>query len=183
MWDATGTRWHFDSGSLALDFGYTGDWGYGVPDWERLHSPADLESWLVERIGPLAEDVTDKHLRTARRLRGSVTALAIAAADGTRANPDDVDRINRAAAASPVRPHLPGGSTTPEPPRLTAAMSTIAENAVDVLSRGDARIRRCAGERCELVFFDGSPPNRRRWCSMRRCGNRTKVHRHRSPER
>ena len=45
-----GTRWFFDSGSLALDFGWTGAFG-GSQTTERMHGPADLHAWLDERHG------------------------------------------------------------------------------------------------------------------------------------
>ena len=47
---ARGHRWFFDSGALSLDFAYTGDWGFGVPEWERLHGVDDLARWLDERF-------------------------------------------------------------------------------------------------------------------------------------
>jgi len=38
------------------------------------------------------------------------------------------------------------------------------------------RIRSCSG--CRWLFVDRSRPGRRKWCSMKDCGNRAKVHRH-----
>lgn len=173
-----GTRWFFDSGSQALDFGYTGDYGYGVPEWECLHSPADLETWLVGRFGPLSEAPTD--LANALRLRAAISRIALRLADRQEPTPADVDTVNEAALVPPPAPHLEGGTTQHTPPDVLAALSMIARDAITVFGAGRSRIRRCAAEDCALVFHDTSRPGSRRWCSMRRCGNRTKVRTHRT---
>jgi len=51
-------------------------------------------------------------------------------------------------------------------------LSTVARDAIELLTGPmAARIRQCAGQTCSLIFVDTSPPGRRRWCSMERCGN------------
>lgn len=63
-------------------------------------------------------------------------------------------------------------------------LGPLAGAVGDLLVRGErARVRRCEGARCTLWFFDGSRPNRRRWCSMALCGNRAKVAAHRARSR
>lgn len=180
MWGPDGRRWHFDSGSLALDFGYTGDYGYNRPEWERLHEPSDLHSWIVSRFGALEAPVTAQQFARALDVRSAVTTLAHAAADGTALDANSIDVLNVTATTTPIRPHLPGGSTAAVTPVLSAALSTITGNAIDVFSSPGRRVRRCAGGNCELIFFDHSRPNARRWCSMARCGNRAKVRAHRA---
>jgi predicted RNA-binding Zn ribbon-like protein len=49
------------------------------------------------------------------------------------------------------------------------ALSLIAENKLP-------SIKRCSNEECILLFIDES--GRRKWCSMKICGNRKKVARH-----
>ncbi|OMI39844.1 CGNR zinc finger domain-containing protein [Streptomyces sparsogenes] len=44
-------------------------------------------------------------------------------------------------------------------------------------------VRTCGSERCALRFVDRSPAHNRRWCSMSRCGNRTKVRLHEARSR
>jgi predicted RNA-binding Zn ribbon-like protein len=46
-----------------------------------------------------------------------------------------------------------------------------------------ARVRVCASETCSARFYDRSPAGRRRWCSMRTCGNEAKARRHRAKAR
>jgi predicted RNA-binding Zn ribbon-like protein len=181
--DYAGTRWFFDSGSLALDFGYTGDYGYGKPVWERLHSAADLTAWLTERFGPFAAPATEAEFADALRLRMAITATARALADNARPDPADVDTINEVAAGADLAPHLAGGGRKPGLATPRRVFSTIARDAISAFGAGSSRIRHCGADDCALIFFDSSRPNSRRWCSMKRCGNRTKVRTHRSREK
>lgn len=174
-----GRRWQFESGSLALDFGYTGDYGHGRPDWERLHTPPDLDTWLHSRFGPLAQPSDLTAFRSALDLRAAITTLATCAADGTTFDPASVDALNVTAAKTPIRPHLPGGTQPALRPVLSAALSAIAADAIAILSAEGNRVRRCSADDCALIFFDHSRPNARRWCSMARCGNRAKIRAHR----
>jgi predicted RNA-binding Zn ribbon-like protein len=45
------------------------------------------------------------------------------------------------------------------------------------------RIKVCASDTCEWIFYDASRTSRRRWCDMATCGNRAKAARHRARER
>jgi predicted RNA-binding Zn ribbon-like protein len=178
--DNVGTRWFFDSGALSLDFGYTGDYGYGNPAWERLHRPGDLTAWLTERYGTLAAPATRAEFAAALRLRSAISAVARSLADDGPPDPVDIDIINDLAAGTDIAPTLAGGRLKPRRPSVARAVSTIARDAVAVFSAGAGRVRHCGADNCALIFLDSSRPNARRWCSMRRCGNRTKVRIHRS---
>jgi len=64
------------------------------------------------------------------------------------------------------------------------ALGLIAQDAVDLLlSTGIRRVRVCGSDLCGLRFVDRSPAHNRRWCSMSRCGNRTKVRLHQARAR
>lgn len=180
MWGPDGRRWHFDSGSLALDFGYTGDYGFGRPDWERLHSPADLDTWLASRFGTSRGPVDERGMEAALRLRGAITALASSAADRAPLGAGSIDELNAFAAMPPIPPHLRGGTQPAQAATLSAMLSTIATDAISILSASGERVRRCGADDCALIFYDHSRPNGRRWCSMARCGNRAKVRTYRA---
>ncbi|GAB11896.1 hypothetical protein GOARA_091_00140 [Gordonia araii NBRC 100433] len=175
-----GVRWFFDSGSLALDFGYTGDYGYDVSEWESLPDPPALDAWLTERFGRLASVPTAADFDRALALRSAVWAIAGSLADGQPAAPTAVDVVNEIAALPGPIPHLAGGTTPPPQLAVPTALSAIARDAIAVFGGDPARIRRCGADDCALIFYDGSRPGSRRWCSMRRCGNRAKVRNHRS---
>lgn len=58
-----------------------------------------------------------------------------------------------------------------------ALVSIIALNALNLLSTNKLRsIHRCTNPDCVLLFIDTH--GRRKWCSMKICGNRSKVTRH-----
>ena len=176
--DQAGHRWFFDSGALSLDLGYTGPFDTGVEAWERLHAADDLAGWLTARFGTEFE-VTKIDHDQALRLRSAIVRAARAAVAARAIPAADVDLINTVAAGPDLAPQLPGGIDAPPSAAPGRALATIARDAVAVFSAGPERIRTCGADDCGLIFFDGSRPNSRRWCSMRRCGNRAKVRNHR----
>lgn len=173
-----GRRWFFDSGALSLDFGYTGDYGYGIAEWESLHGPTELDAWLGERFGPLARSITDAEFTEAVRLRAAITATARRITTGLSSAPDDVDVINDWAARPAIPPRLAGGTSEPAPAGPTEMLATIAQDAIHTFGAAPDRVRECAADDCRLIFLDTSRPGSRRWCSMRRCGGRAKARSH-----
>jgi predicted RNA-binding Zn ribbon-like protein len=177
-----GTKWWFDSGSISLDFAYTGAMGDNFA-WERLHDGADLGAWLAERFDRVSADATDRDLVDARQLRGSIAAVATAIGSRTSPEPDDIDTINLFAATPNIPPALAGGSRQAgrSAVRPGQALAEIARDAVALFAdHAHGRLRLCAADGCGLIFFDESRSNNRRWCSMQRCGNRSKVRAHRA---
>jgi predicted RNA-binding Zn ribbon-like protein len=60
-----------------------------------------------------------------------------------------------------------------EPSQL---LGPVAEAASNLLCYGNpAYVRKCENPACVLYFYDGTKNHSRRWCSMKACGNRTKV--------
>lgn len=176
--------WWFDSGSLALDFGYTGAFGEN-PAWERLHGPADLDGWLAERFPEVNATVTDRDLVDALTLRATIARAATVISRDAMPGRDDVDVINLFAATPDIPPALAGGARQAgrSRARVGQALSTMAREAVELFSSDQhERIRECSADDCALVFYDESRSNNRRWCSMQRCGNRAKVRKHRLRE-
>ncbi|MGA2415361.1 MAG: ABATE domain-containing protein [Candidatus Sulfotelmatobacter sp.] len=57
-----------------------------------------------------------------------------------------------------------------------ALLWPIARAAAELLASGDlAMVRACSEATCQWFFLDTSKNHHRRWCSMKICGNRTKV--------
>lgn len=55
----------------------------------------------------------------------------------------------------------------------------VIDAATELVTSDDAaRVRCCQGETCARLFIDNSRQGNRRWCDMKRCGNRAKVRRH-----
>ena len=79
------------------------------PAWERLHTPADLASWLDERFPDVDGTATDRDLIDSLALRAAIARSATAISRGQRPAGDDVDVINLFAATPDIPPALAGG--------------------------------------------------------------------------
>ena len=188
---ATGEPWwYWLGGRPALDLANTlrERWRRRV---ETLVTPGDLEVWLVQ-AGVMTEStdfaVTPDVLADARDLREAIDACATALVTGAPAPADAVRHIDGWLKFAGARPALVldaagvpalGERGAGHSPRR--ALGAIALDAARML--GDpaerVRVRVCASDTCSARFYDRSPAGRRRWCSMRTCGNEAKARRHR----
>lgn len=119
-------------------------------------------------------------LRQARQLREALYRLFIAVRSVTPPQGADLDLVNRWA----TRP-VPGPAlllrddrlaSSPAPPDAAALLTTVARDAVDLVTGPLAgRIRECERHDCALLFVDESRGAARRWCSMDICGARSKM--------
>ncbi|WP_278261414.1 ABATE domain-containing protein [Nocardia sp. AG03] len=173
-------RRRFRTGRPCLDLVHTGGEG-ALAVWEIVHTAEDLGRWL----GVILEipDITaeDADLAAFRVLRTALSRGAFGRASGNPLSPSDIETINNAASEPPLIPRLAADLTTSYPaPTAAAALSTLARDAIDLFTGPLAdRIRVCASENCGLLFVDASRPGRRKWCSMDRCGNLSKVAKYR----
>jgi predicted RNA-binding Zn ribbon-like protein len=108
-------------------------------------------------------------------LRQAIARCALAAA-GNGALPErDVATLNSFAGDDPPVPILRADRScvraATDPAR--AALAAIARDAIETLASPARRLRTC--EACGRVFEDRSRAGKRRWCSMARCGNRSKL--------
>jgi predicted RNA-binding Zn ribbon-like protein len=181
----------FGLGHVTLDFLATlgGRPGNRI---ERLATPRDLARWIVE-VGMAAEAGTTAEagiaaasppsrelLDDARELREAIRRVLDCAREGNRPEGSDLVLVNEWA-----RSPIPAPQIGPDFTRLlvgadpvSGALARIARASVDLVTGPDlARVRSCAG--CSLQFIDRSRPGTRRWCSMERCGNRSKTARYR----
>jgi predicted RNA-binding Zn ribbon-like protein len=184
-------------GRQCLDLAVSGGPG-AYARFETLHEPEDLVQWLSESsLGAVTEPATPAELVEAKLLRWSIWRCAEAVVEHAELDAHDLATINRIAAAPPLVPALLA-TTSPGPlnlginvlrtwrrPQVEQALSTLARDAIVLFSDPDqrARLRRCASPDCELIFYDGSRPGRRRWCSNERCGDRMRARAYRARRR
>lgn len=176
-------RFVFISGRLALDFVHT----VGANErqvFEEWHRPSDLAAWFTASSLRLpAVAVSPADLKIAYTLREAIWATAIACLNHEPLLDEVTTTINDMVLYPDLLPYLDAnGITWAAPFTATAALATIARDAIQLLGGPDAQlIRQCANPKCMLLFVDDSRPGKRRWCSMERCGNRAKVatYRHR----
>ncbi|QFZ72829.1 4-hydroxybenzoyl-CoA reductase [Streptomyces fagopyri] len=186
------TAFPFIGGRPALDFVATLGKRHTAP-FERLPDPEALARWITEAGLHAGADggparISEADLLRARTLREAVHRLVRAAMLEEAPDPDDVARVNEAAALPDLAPQLAEPYDGPRPVlRWTAArpgpaaLATVARDAV-LLIGGPllGRIKECESPTCSLLFLDDSQARRRRWCSMDRCGNLAKVAGYRS---
>lgn len=173
---------------IVLQFLMTGGLTPTRREFEQLHSPGDFDRWLRTVVAADDSDpATPQHLELAIELREAVFLTIRANTVEQRPITALVELINRVAARAPLSPLLGADGKTQEwrrPIHPSGALATIARDAIDLLTgpTGD-RVRECANPNCELVFVDVSPPGLRRWCAMKRCGNRSKTKAYRTRQR
>ena len=148
-------------------------------DTDELEDADRLRTWLTERslLEPSAP-VSARDHRKATALRASLRSV-LTAHDGAELTPKEMTTINEAVASYPLTvrfgPHAE--------PRIAPAGSDIRETLGEIMagvviavSNGTwPRLKSCARESCQWVFYDHSKNRSKRWCSMTVCGNRTKT--------
>ncbi|MGH6617812.1 CGNR zinc finger domain-containing protein [Sphingomonas sp.] len=187
------TEWvpeHFVGGHPALDLA-NAVFDRRVParDNELLKSARDVGNWLratglanevqAEAVAGVASDVLVERVR---EIREASFAIFEARATGISPSSEALGLLFLRAAnglsAGPVelndtRPAL----TTlqwQDPNAVTAFLAMVSIEAFFILPR--EKLHSCP--RCGWLFVDTSRGGRRRWCSMRTCGNREKASRH-----
>jgi predicted RNA-binding Zn ribbon-like protein len=151
---------------------------------ERLATAGDLSRWIAEAGIAAAPRVRTDLLRDARELREAIRRLLYCAREGGSPGPDDLRLVNEWARSPVPAPQMGPGfermAVGPDP--ATGVLAQIARESVEVLTGPElARVRTCAG--CAMPFIDRSRPGTRRWCSMERCGNRSKTASYREKRR
>ena len=194
------------AGHPALDFVNTVEWRWDLlrRRWDPLRQEdllggfEDLVGWarqtaLVTAVEARALSATAKRdprsasraLQRARRLRDVLGRIFEAAGRGQRSTARELRRLNAflGAALRHRQLELRGdrydwGWTASDDRPLDAFLSPIVLGAAELLASPQRpRIRACAAEDCGWLFLDTSRSGRRRWCSMRSCGNRAKARR------
>lgn len=142
---------------------------------ERLREPADLGRWLLEAtLSPSPVVVTEGDLAATVVLRdglrrslliGDVHGVAALTTEWLRQTPGRlcVDRDTL--------------STRFTPDRLTCRCLLVPTvlDALELARDRPGRVRECAAELCDVLYLDTSRNRSRRWCSMERCGARSKA--------
>ncbi|MFC9393252.1 CGNR zinc finger domain-containing protein [Streptomyces sp. NPDC057027] len=180
-----GQRFRFDAGALCLELLLTGGPGPVASRYEVLDRVDGLLGWVKDCRLPAGLDptVADAELAAVREVRDALWGLALAQARGERLDPGALAVLNAAAAEPPLVALVQEDGTRAWAPGATGTglLATLARDAVELLTGPYAdRIRECGADDCALLFADTSRPGRRRWCSMDRCGNRSKVREHRA---
>ncbi|MFI1098674.1 CGNR zinc finger domain-containing protein [Streptomyces sp. NPDC020917] len=176
----------FDAGGTALNLVATLGRRHGERV-ERLDGPDRLLAWCDGVAVRLRDDeATEGLVAELRLLREALYDVGSADLRGTAPGLPSVALVNECACRTAVpAPRLetgPGGVFVPAP-ELTGRQlqSLVARDLIAVMADPvrRAELRECGAPECRMLYLDGTPGRRRRWCSMRRCGNNAKAARHR----
>ena len=184
---------------VALDLVNTVDWrGDATRREELLATFEDLMAWAAAAKVLRPRDVraitlaaqrekgqAERSLRRARRLREVLARVLTAAGRATSPATRDMRLLNAFLAAALRKRRLDVHGTTfawswdqGETISFDAVLWPVVLAAADLLaSEPRPHIHVCSGEGCGWLFLDTSRNQRRRWCSMRGCGNRAKARR------
>ncbi len=167
---------------------------------EHLRSYPDLLFWL-ERCGLLAPgegarwlaaarrrpDAAAAALRQALRFRDATWRLLAAVIRGQEPAEADLAEVNKliakAYAHMELVPNRDGFDLSRRGAEadLESPLWPAAHALAEFMTSGElAVLRLCASDTCGWLFVDRSRNHRRRWCSMRDCGNLAKQRRHRA---
>lgn len=127
-------------------------------------------------------------LEEVRRLREALRA-ALLAHTGTDVPPRALAELRTLLDAAPLVVRLDAAGAAglcPAPglrgvPALTARVACAV--AAGQVSGDWQRLKACEAHDCRWAYYDRSPAGRRRWCSMRVCGSRSKMRTYRSRRR
>ncbi|MFC7622869.1 CGNR zinc finger domain-containing protein [Microlunatus sp. GCM10028923] len=182
----TAVRWtddHFIAGDLALDFANTVFRRLPEVGADLLDSGAALIGWyvhagLLASADGAARRSAAGQLAAARLLRDRLWAVLEAQRSGAELPAEALAGLLASAQAGPGRDLVVAADGTVTPRTVTGAGAAIALRAVGLALSPPVRpVRSC--DRCGWYFLDTSRGRRRRWCSMKTCGNQAKVARFR----
>ena len=185
MMSLMATRFRQGAGRPSLDFVRTLRWRGTPLATEELPDDAALHAWIAQCApcdptgDPGGGAVTDAGAAEARQVREAIHTLLTTAVreTGRLEDTDALDLVNATAARPTPSPRLDaaGHLTHRADHPVSATLALLARDALDLVSSPAlARVRRCADPTCGALFYDGSRPGQRRWCSMDVCGNRAK---------
>jgi len=184
-----------------FDFLNTAETEDGLPV-EKLPSLDDALAWFVDR-GVIHGEGADRarakamiepalaarDLDRVRAVRDALREVAEAIVERRAPRRSALGTVNRALHARQVIELIQASDGVSVDHRhvgdpIDDALARLADPLVSELTAGHPeRIRVCASDTCQWIFYDASRTIRRRWCDMSTCGNRAKAARHRARAR
>ncbi len=147
---------------------------------DELETATSLGKWMVKRgLAKPGVVPSRKTFEAARQLREKIR-------DYLKSDPADRRRktalgvaLNKAMEPFSLRVATfgkDGIKLVPAKPDVWPGLSAIVTEFYDGSANGTlGRLKMCAANECQRVFFDRSKPGTRRWCQSTLCGNREKT--------
>jgi predicted RNA-binding Zn ribbon-like protein len=172
-------KFRFAYGSNALNLAVTLRRRASEPV-ELLVTADDAARWL--RAAGLVDEsarLRESDLVELRELREAIYRIGHAAVERRSPSSTDLRLLNQTAQRNEAISQL-GDDWSMRALHTDAfnnALATLARDAIAIFGNEAerSRLRTCEQSDCAGLFLDRSRGERRRWCSMARCGNRAKV--------
>ena len=175
----------FIGNNLAVDFINTQVMNEGsVVD--LLESEADLLEWISQAGISFQSELSEYDYSKFKELRGLVKGIADKLIENDIfPGENEVQSINAYLDEYKQTKQLQldsvGATIVNKESELTSmeVLGQIALSAAQLLvDLNKYVLKKCASDKCVLIFMDVSKAKRRRWCSMELCGNRSKAATH-----
>jgi predicted RNA-binding Zn ribbon-like protein len=162
----------------------------GTPN-EHLPTAERAVEWFATRglIHAESLETSDRDLERIQAVREALREVTHAVVERRAPKRNALDRVNRALRARSATELVAGqdgigiGHRHVGDP-IDDALARVTEPLVQELASGNPdRLRVCANDMCQWLFYDESRAGQRRWCSMASCGNRAKAARHRARQK
>ncbi|MCM2581532.1 MULTISPECIES: CGNR zinc finger domain-containing protein [Bacillus] len=152
---------------------------------ELIQSEKDLMTWfeIMGETAPFLSSLTLQEVRgqlqRIHQFRAELRKHFECIAEGSEPSPAFISFLQDQITAAPFSyqiiddklARIPNGKPD------DSILSLIAYDALWLIHTKEIQqLKRCANEKCILLFLDKT--GRRKWCSMKICGNRHKVSRH-----
>ncbi|WP_208589650.1 CGNR zinc finger domain-containing protein [Gracilibacillus suaedae] len=176
------------SGNISIDLINTEVVRHGIRH-DLLTKPEHVIAWfhtltkeniiMNQQFNMDIEDWAEDSLPRLREMRSLLRKSYENVADGVELSSDWITDLELFIKQAPFAYQLIDGKLVliPVGEPAKALVSLIALDALSLIDSGQlSYLHRCANPECVLLFIDTR--GRRKWCSMKICGNRHKVTRH-----
>ncbi|WP_162103619.1 CGNR zinc finger domain-containing protein [Bacillus sp. SKDU12] len=152
---------------------------------DLIHTEKDLLAWLeimgetAPFLSSFALQQVQEQLQRIHRFRAELRKHFERIAEGCEPSQAFISFLQNQIAAAPFSYQVIGEKLAriPNGKLDDSILSLIAYDALWLIHTKEIKqLKRCANEKCILLFLDKT--GRRKWCSMKICGNRQKVSRH-----
>jgi predicted RNA-binding Zn ribbon-like protein len=153
---------------------------------EQLGAPADLARWLRDHhLLTRSARLGEADLTRALEVREGLRTLLFAH-NGALADEEAIGRLNGALGITLGVEFRPDGAPefSPHGRSLDGALASIATIVTVAQIDGTwSRLKACPGLHCGWAFYDHSRNQSGSWCSMSKCGSRSKAREYRRRHR
>jgi predicted RNA-binding Zn ribbon-like protein len=144
---------------------------------------AMAEWFAAEGLAPDELRASRADLARAIELREAMRAVLAAHNIGESAPAQASGTLDAIARRARLRPHFDddgGASLVPDATGVDGALGRLLAIVHDSIAQGTwTRLKACRDDTCAWAFYDHTKNRSGTWCSMERCGNRSKARAHR----